>query len=62
MRYLTPIFFFVFCFLSVAKINGQHHSKAKIKLIGRDIQELAKAGIEKDHGLFLKNRYIVSVF
>ncbi len=62
MRYLTPIFFFVFCFLSVAKINGQHHSKAKINLIGRDIQELAKAGIETDHGLFVKNRYFVSDF
>ena len=38
------------------------YSKVKVNLIGRDIRQLAKAGLETDHGIFVKNKYFVSDF
>ncbi len=38
------------------------YSKVKVNLIGRDIKELTKAGLETDHGIFVKNRYFVNDF
>lgn len=38
------------------------YSKVKVNLIGRDIKDLAKAGLETDHGIFVKNKFFVSDF
>jgi carboxypeptidase T len=42
-------------------LNGKY-AKVKINLIGRDIRDLAKAGLETDHGIYVKNRYFVNDF
>jgi len=42
-------------------LNGKY-AKVKINLIGRDIRDLAKAGLETDHGIYIKNRYFVNDF
>lgn len=59
-KYITGIcVLIVFC---ISYSVAQPSSKVKINLIGRDIKELAAAGLETDHGIFVKNRYFISDF
>lgn len=52
----------LFTLLQPLSAQKMQHDKLKINLIGRDIRELAQAGIETDHGIFVKNRYFISDF
>ena len=58
--------FAIIMYLSATDLLAQHqlqqYSRVKINLTGRDINDLAKAGIETDHGLFVKNKFFISDF
>lgn len=59
---------FVVCFVLFGQLGFSQdllhakYAKVKVNLIGRDIRELAKAGLETDHGIFIKNKYFVNDF
>ncbi len=46
----------------LAQQQLQQYSRVKINLTGRDINDLSRAGIETDHGLFVKNKFFISDF
>ncbi len=48
-------------------IQGQNlekstYHKLKINITGRNIQDLTNAGLETDHGIYVKNRFFTSDF
>lgn len=53
---------FILTVLTSFGVAGQSHSRIKINLIGRDLLDLAKAGLEVDHGVLEKNRSFTSDF
>jgi carboxypeptidase T len=65
---MRSISIFVVCFVLFGQLGFSQdllhakYAKVKVNLIGRDIRELAKAGLETDHGIFVKNRYFVNDF
>lgn len=65
MSLRTFCFFLIIIFAN--QIKGQSleksiYHKLKINITGRNIQDLTKAGIETDHGLYIKNRFFTSDF
>ncbi|MGB4959252.1 MAG: M14 family zinc carboxypeptidase, partial [Saprospiraceae bacterium] len=46
------------------EVMAQHekYSKVQISLIGKDISDLAKAGLEIDHGKYVRNRTLINDF
>ncbi len=58
---------FVLLFAASITISAQNsvqsiYHKAKINITGRNINDLSSAGIETDHGIFIKNRSFISDF
>lgn len=53
---------FIFGLCTYQNGIGQSHSRLKINIIGRDLLDLAKAGLEVDHGILEKNRSFTSDF
>lgn len=47
-------------FLFAFSASAQHYSRVKIDLANKDINELAKLGIEVDHGIFQPNRFLIN--
>ncbi len=65
MKY--KLVFSLIIFFVILKVSGQNpaqtvHHKAKINITGRNINDLTLAGIETDHGVFIKNRSFTSDF
>ena len=56
------IFAFLFIFLSAFSQNYEQYSQVKIDLQGKDILQLTKLGLETDHGLFAKGKFLVNIF
>lgn len=54
---------FILCvFLSTFSASAQRYSRVKIDLTNKNVRELAKLGIEVDHGIFQPNRYLINDF
>lgn len=67
-RFLSLKCIFLMCLVAISvatfgqSVSPHKYSKVKVNLIGRDIKDLDKAGIETDHGIFVKNRYFINDF
>ncbi len=50
-------------FINMKAQNVQEkYSKVKISLVGKNIEDLAKLGLEVDHGIIVKGRYLINDF
>lgn len=63
----SGILFFICFFLSIHTFTAQvsdvqKYAKIKIDLTGKDLRELSLAGLETDHGIYVKNRYLINDF
>lgn len=54
--FILCLFFFSF------SASAQHYSRVKIDLTNKSIKELAKLGIEVDHGILQPERYLINDF
>lgn len=50
------------CLVTLRSQEAIQYAKVKVNLIGRDIKDLSKAGLETDHGIYVKNRYLINDF
>lgn len=50
------------CLFLTFLAKAQEYSRVKINIEGKDIAELAKLGVEVDHGIFFPNRFLINDF